>query len=812
MISLISLLFDAIRDWEPIAKRFNDPLVHVRRFPATKALRIQVLGLTLGFIFAALSLTVHDGMFIQLSLISILIILIFFLGTMAGGLFVFLNIVYVWLVRIDVIQPAKNSVWMAFDIMAVAFLSGYFIGVILSVIYNDLVYIHTMTIGKSKNRFSFVYNTRRKLNIIKQLMVSEEKNSQDRSVSPLSYLAHQITNNHNAEENERKFEVNKNIRNLAVAIRKGYRRMTRAQKEKLAKKLPKEMGKSFYWKLQNLKKELNRYANGEPPAYKITLSELLANMEPYIQENLQLKGRFQYNYREVTKDYPYTIAFVANPKIQLEKDGPYFRDPIMDDPKLFYRSVDKALASFEQNEVLSRPKIWSQVQVLTIFDEDYAKEDVDGESCALVGWSPAVEIGGSISENLLDPVTELRDNYRNMLLKLSDAGEITEDEAKAIFRSTDVIFALSANRVHDRATAHFTDWIEDGEGYQINENTVKALKAENIPSEVIDRLIDLQNSEGARWVFIGKDRFKALLETQLSEISDNHTIVKIMEMTRIGYKDPNKPHDPMDPDFGIPFDFQLNPNLTKNGARNIAEMTFNDRYTPIHEYYPVNPGRVATNVLTASQKTYIHEFAHAMSSAYHGAIVDEYFDTVEFEKGDHSSNSNPEILFQITDKTLHAMENDARVGPAIPQDLPGFTKTLRQIKDREIFGRGKFLEEIGQLIGEDHAAKYQRFILEHAKIETPFYVNRIENVKLESDKSVPVPKVFAAYERTVYGADMEHPSSEEDWSGYFPDRKSHGFSCTMDRNLSGGYRFDDLISTFIYDRLIAKINRPAFQK
>ena len=75
------------------------------------------------------------------------------------------------------------------------------------------------------------------------------------------------------------------------------------------------------------------------------------------------------------------------------------------------------------------------------------------------------------------------------------------------------------------------------------------------------------------------------------------------------------------------FERALNPENIKDDEVYVAtrptDMAF--PVVCIHDYYTNHPGRVALNVLEASSKTYVHEFAHAMSSNIHGAIVDEYF-------------------------------------------------------------------------------------------------------------------------------------------------------------------------------------------
>ncbi len=86
---------------------------------------------------------------------------------------------------------------------------------------------------------------------------------------------------------------------------------------------------------------------------------------------------------------------------------------------------------------------------------------------------------------------------------------------------------------------------------------------------------------------------------------------------------------------GIKFDFahmsyDANEYENKNKYVQIA-VSPTDPFKGIHDFYAVKPGRIAINVRTAPPKTYIHEFAHAMSSAWHGVIVDEYFDFDEFD-------------------------------------------------------------------------------------------------------------------------------------------------------------------------------------
>ncbi len=80
---------------------------------------------------------------------------------------------------------------------------------------------------------------------------------------------------------------------------------------------------------------------------------------------------------------------------------------------------------------------------------------------------------------------------------------------------------------------------------------------------------------------------------------------------------------------GIVFDFAYVTYDIDNNYYKKIELTPNINNC-IHDFYAQIPGRIAINVKTATAKTYIHELAHAMSSAWHGMIVDEYYDDGEF--------------------------------------------------------------------------------------------------------------------------------------------------------------------------------------
>ncbi len=182
-------------------------------------------------------------------------------------------------------------------------------------------------------------------------------------------------------------------------------------------------------------------------------------------------------------------------------------------------------------------------------------------------------------------------------------------------------------------------------------------------------------------------------------------------------------------------EFSIEPVITDNNGDILSHNSFSlwEKRQSKHEEGVLIPGKIALNVLTATRKTYIHEFAHAMSSINNGAITDEYFDTVD-------------------------------IAPSPTKDTP----------------------------------------------TSSFYINRLERVK--NGANIPgIPRTFMRYNDALYNSDIDHPSAEEDWLGYFPERKNCSDGCIMDRTY-GSYQFDDLLSQFIYDRMIVKVNRQINRK
>lgn len=379
----------------------------------------------------------------------------------------------------------------------------------------------------------------------------------------------------------------------------------------------------------------------------------------------KLKSRRLYDYQlENPPKHPYTIAFIANPILarnlnannngNLDQNGDveFQPDPIMKDQTLFLRTVDRALHSFETNEVLGQPEIWSRVRIITVFEPEL--RDSQSQDHWLVDGGDLTRIDEQIVTNLLQPQEGMVARSKQIMVDALKKSNLPINSTPEEFiQEVDVIYALSASPSYTRSTAQFTDYPD----YK-NESLLKSGKGEDFTFDLEPRLFD-------------KPKVKVPKESKKEK--------------------------------------------------------------KVHEYYATYPGRIALNVLSATQKTFVHEFAHAMSSAINGAIADEYAD--EFE-------------------------------------------LIRAEKDLE------------------------------ATTKQPFYVNRIERNHDNNGGFVPVPQSFVKYNHIPFYSDLEHPSAEENWYGYFPARPSANLPCTMDSSV-GPHRFDKLIKSFMYDRLTTKINRPA---
>jgi hypothetical protein len=460
--------------------------------------------------------------------------------------------------------------------------------------------------------------------------------------------------------------------------------------------------------------------------------------------------RHLYDYQiDSAPKHPYTIAFIANPKVKyfdkhVDCNDPnklsiknmnaiekVEDDPIIENPELFVKSLCRALQSFEMNEVLGRPEIWSRVRILTVFDEDLITDKLSAsarfrakkDAVLAHDSEDDIVIDGQTAHKLLIPAQNLNYFYKEMLkrAKNDDPALFQIHSEKKYQKETDVIFVLSGNLKCTRSTAIFSDYNDTPSRFEIqpvSQNIIDRINiAHNLPtlglqipfqhaitSIVPDQITEKYNIHNCR------DYIKANLSPKLNKSIGDLILSAILWM-----------NIPQSINAGKTFRYSPNPKKIK--GVNTIENQF--RLSKHEFYYNVNPGRVALNVLSAGNKTYIHEFAHAMSSAINGAIDDEYFD---------------ELIVKNQSKYL----------------------------------------------------------------PIPFFINRI--VRRSNIGDIPIHKKFINYNKATFFSDFQHPSQKENWKSYFPERRDLDKSCTMDRNY-GEFCFDELLINFIYDRLLAKIHR-----
>ena len=676
MVSLISIILNWIR---------GERTIKVRRLPPRKVLRAHQLGLSIGLLLALLIIVFsilfedlcvlfhenpcmifHDSGEIfntQVDLTSLswiipaLFVLIMALASSwAGG---FLVIIVTLFAIFGTISGSIDTAWEFWLIMTKWYTVGYLFGAIFSILYNDLVFLHLIFIRRDLVKIAFAYDPAKKINILKS-PIEKEEFALLQELKPILYYTCNIAKG---------VEVDTNADKIISFIKEAFNEMNKSDKQKLKELITgnpdipdDDFSNNALSDLERKLKGLNGNGAQENAIDTVERGELL------LERYLKLKENKLYNYRILNPPlYPYTIAFVANPHILKLNDtdldlanfesnsANYDIDPIINNRDLFLRSVERAMASLEQDEIVGRPEIWSRIRIITFFDETLAEEDATKFGLLQPFRNNLGPIEKDIvAENTIDPRAQMHENYRRMLREKGNLEICTGLNVEDLITQTDVVFALSASPQYDRSFAHFSDYLE------------------------------------------------------------NHKV------------------DPNPGVAGESYEYDSDPGLTKSFLKvDKCKQSLPRRYTCVHDYFTQRPGRIALNVIGASTKTFIHEFGHAMSSAYHGAIVDEYFDR-----------------FNILD--------------------------------------------------------VRRMMLPTQ--DSYYYVNRIERELKNDGTIVPVHKIFARYNNTNFYSDFEHVSAEEDWIGYFPERKNPFTVCTMDRNYSH-YHFDELLSNFIYDRLLVKINR-----
>jgi len=104
------------------------------------------------------------------------------------------------------------------------------------------------------------------------------------------------------------------------------------------------------------------------------------------------------------------------------------------------------------------------------------------------------------------------------------------------------------------------------------------------------------------------------------------------------------------------------------------------------------------------------------------------------------------------------------------------------------------------------------------------FQNQAINKKYRTDGNQPIPDIFARYRypagnkkpgasenSVVYYSDRNRNDKSPGWVSYVPEGVKPGISCIMDIAYFS-YRFDRLLFDFMYDRLLAKLNRSSKQR
>ena len=125
------------------------------------------------------------------------------------------------------------------------------------------------------------------------------------------------------------------------------------------------------------------------------------------------------------------------------------------------------------------------------------------------------------------------------------------------------------------------------------------------------------------------------------------------------------------------------------------------------------------------------------------------------------------------------------------------------------FGHAMSSVQNGQVVDE----YYDYAFIEDDPSFSPFdhkhiFINRIyrDRAKMGLTHHLKVHNIFARYNGYIYESDRQHPSAQQGWIGYFPDRRQREVNCTMDADRDV-FEFDELLRDFMYDRLWAKVNR-----
>lgn len=620
---------------ESVAKNITreGELLLIKRVPKVKTVSISALGLSMAmFLVLINALFSISGIHQQpQQILTVLFIfgVLSFAGMTVASLFSILIIVLGLTGKLPtsghscfILALIESSKWYSL---------GWLFGSAFTVVYNLSVLFYIRQYRWNGLEISFTFNPRQNINIIKSPIESEEPFSKYYETAP--YLLSQL-NKRNGALGGRKAHAKTFLGYLTTA----WDGMARTDKEDIIFKLKWILGMDIHLsenpqieeEIADIKKKLHNFLIAGNLSEK-QLSLIRRDILPLLPSSMPNRAC----------DFcvpdppccPYTILFVPNPKLWsrngLSQGNELIEDPIIHDIELFLHTVDRALASFEGNEIVGKDDIWSRIRIMTYFptwtekDGKWHRRLFTNDDHLVDGFDEDVRIDGRLVQNLLVPLPGMASRVKGWLREDIKDVDITQaDDIEQFLSEIDVIFALSASPLFTRSTALPCDFPDESVG-------VNTLSKPHV-----------NKSKGERKPFSVKINNDGVL---------------------------------------------LNPKIPKE---------------PEHECYSTIPGQVALNVLSARDKTFIHEFAHAMSSATNGIITDEYADDFETTNPDSTDPTRKLAPFYIN--RLERVHQNGNFVPVVDEFMQynniTYNADLQHPSERENW-RGCFPARHDQEIG-----------------------------------------------------------------------------------------------------------------
>ncbi len=294
---------------------------------------------------------------------------------------------------------------------------------------------------------------------------------------------------------------------------------------------------------------------------------------------------------------PITIVFIANPAFQdlkrITSGGIVtgyrnlfsYRDPIVDRQDLFIKTVENALSSLESNEVIGSADIWPRIRIVTIFDKTFAppprrKFPYPNHYCLVQSYLAGLRE--------LDPNFGTPGGAAPVVAFDQDVAENLLDPSHMMTSAYQAMITKILGRVHITLPNGLT-------ANQLYKQTdvIYGISAVENYDRPVAHVADWDET-GASKIPVGKGVTATLNKGRNTTAGYGHHTSRF---------------------------------LFRHLRRLIWGSTSR---TLVHQYSNNDhPGRIAINAYTADQRTFIHEFAHAISSANSAPIVDEYYDRQE---------------------------------------------------------------------------------------------------------------------------------------------------------------------------------------